>query len=159
MALVRTDPFRDIDRVFHQLWGVPSRSALASTLSAPIDAERKGEQFLVRMDLPGVRADDIEITVEENVLTVKAERSAPEASGEVETLVAERLFGTFSRQLYLGPNLDTTRIDARLADGVLSLVIPIAEHAKPRRIAVGTAKGGAPIDVSGAQPVRVGDGA
>lgn len=146
MALLRTDPFRDVDRVFQQLWGGTPRSLAATALTMPIDAYRKGDQFLVRIDLPGVKAEEVEVTVEDNVLTVKAERRAPELGSDVETIVTERLFGGFSRQLFLGRNLDTSRIEARYEDGVLNLVIPIAEHAKPRRIEVGSA-GHGPVEV------------
>lgn len=135
MALLRTDPFREVDRVFQQLWGQPS---FARTLSMPLDAYRKGDQFLVRIDLPGVKLEDVEITVEDNVLTVKAVRPVPELSGDVETLVSERTFGTFSRQLFLGRNLDTNRIEAHYEEGVLNLVIPVAESARPRKIEVTT---------------------
>ncbi len=135
MALLRTDPFREVDRLFQQVWG-PSIGR--STMSMPIDAYRKGDQFLVRVDLPGVRSEAIELTVEDNVLTVKAERPVPEFSGEVDTLVAERVYGSLSRQLFLGHNLDTSKIEARYEDGVLNIAIPVAEHARPRRISVGT---------------------
>ncbi len=157
MALLRTDPFRDIDRVFQQLWGPSARSTMGSALSMPIDAYRKGDRFLVQIDLPGVRAEDVEVTVEDNVLTVKAERRAPELSGDVETLASERLFGSFSRQLFLGRNLDTSKIEARYEDGVLHVAIPVAEHAKARRIEVGTTKGAGAVEVSAAASASAGD--
>lgn len=134
MALLRTDPFRDVDRMLAQLWG--GTQGVNKTWSMPLDAYRKGEQFLVRIDLPGVKPDDVDITVEDNVLTVKAVRPVPELSGDVETLASERVYGSFSRQLFLGRNLDTARIEARYEDGVLNLVIPVAEHARPRRIEI-----------------------
>lgn len=140
MALLRTDPFRDVDRLFQQLWNQPT---ISRTMSMPIDAYRRGDQFLVRVDLPGVRLEDVEITVEDNVLTLNALRPVPELSGDVETVVAERIFGNFSRQLFLGKNLDTARIEAHYADGVLSIVIPVAESAKARRIEVTGSKGDA----------------
>lgn len=128
--LMRTDPFRDLDRAVQQVFGTPTRPA-----AMPIDAYRSGEQFLVHFDLPGVRADSIELTVERNVLTVHADRERTVADG-VEMLVAERPHGRFSRQLFLGDSLDTERIDASYADGVLTLSIPVAERAKPRRVEV-----------------------
>ncbi|MDA8147838.1 MAG: Hsp20/alpha crystallin family protein [Actinomycetota bacterium] len=133
MALLRSDPFRDVDRLFQQLAAQP---APRSSMSMPIDAYRKGDQFLIQMELPGVDPEHVDITVEDNVLTVKAERPAPSTSEDVESLVTERSYGTFSRQLFLGRNLDTDRIEAQYDAGVLSLSIPVAEHAKARRIPV-----------------------
>jgi HSP20 family protein len=104
----------------------------------PIDAYRAGEEFVVHFDLPGIDAQSIDLTVEKNVLTVHAERKRTEAEG-IELLVGERPHGTFSRQLFLGETLDTERIDAQYADGVLTLRLPIAEKAKPRRVAINVA--------------------
>lgn len=128
--LIRTDPFRDLDRVTQQVLGTSARPA-----AMPIDAYRDGEAFVVQFDLPGVDADSIELTVEKNVLTVHARRARSGADG-VEMLLAERPHGTFSRQLFLGESLDSERIDASYADGVLTLEIPIAEKAKPRRVPI-----------------------
>jgi HSP20 family protein len=128
--LMRTDPFRDLDRITQQVFGTPARPA-----AMPIDAYRQGEQFVVHFDLPGVAPDSIELTVERNVLTVHATRDRATPEGE-ELLVGERPHGTFSRQLFLGESLDTDRIDASCTDGVLTLRIPIAERAKPRRVEV-----------------------
>jgi HSP20 family protein len=127
--LMRTDPFRELDRLAQAL-GTPSRPA-----AMPIDAYRKGDSFLVQFDLPGVDVDSIDLTVERNVLTVHAQRTRPEADG-VEMLLAERPQGTFSRQLFLGETLDTDHIDAEYKDGVLTLRIPVAETAKPRKVAI-----------------------
>ena len=128
--LMRTDPFRDFDRLAQQVLGTPARPA-----AMPIDAYRSGEQFVVHFDLPGVSPDSIELTVERKVLTVHATRERA-TSDQEELLIAERPHGTFSRQLFLGESLDTERIDASCADGVLTLRIPIAERAKPRRVEV-----------------------
>ncbi len=136
MALVRSDPFRELDRLAQQLWG--DGRPRAATLSMPMDAYRKGDVFLVQIDLPGVRGESVELMVEDNVLTVKAERPGPDTSEGVETLVAERTYGTFSRQMFLGDNLDVDRIEANYEAGVLTLSIPVAAHAKPRRIEVKT---------------------
>jgi HSP20 family protein len=132
--LMRTDPFRDLDRLAQQVFGTPARPA-----AMPIDAYRSGEEFVVHFDLPGVDARSIDLTVEKTVLTVHAERLRNEAEG-VELLVGERPHGTFSRQLFLGETLDTDRIDANYADGVLTLRVPIAEKAKPRRVPVTVAE-------------------
>jgi HSP20 family protein len=135
MALVRSDPFRDVDRLFQQLWGGQNGSG-NRPLAMPMDAFRKDDSFLIRLDLPGVSADAVELTVEENVLTIKAERPAPPASEDVEVVIAERPYGTFTRQVFLGTNLDAEHIRAEYEAGVLTLAIPVAEHAKPRRIEV-----------------------
>ena len=128
--LMRTDPFRELDRLTSQVFGTPARPA-----AMPIDAFRSGDVFVVEFDLPGVNADSIDLTVERNVLTVhaKRERQSPEAA---ELLVAERPFGTFSRQLFLGETLDTEHMSARYTDGVLRIEIPVAEQAKPRKVQI-----------------------
>jgi HSP20 family protein len=130
--LMRTDPFRDLDRLTQQLWGTEGTLARPSVM--PMDAWRDGDTFHVEFDLPGVSLDAIDLDVERNVVTVKAERPARESSGEA--LAAERPRGVFSRQLVLGDNLDTEHITATYDAGVLSLDIPVAETAKPRKIAV-----------------------
>src|SRR3954453_17400615 len=104
--LMRTDPFRELDRVAQQVLGTTARPA-----AMPIEAYRKGDDFVVLFDLPGVEASSINLTVERNVLTVHADRSRP-ADGEVEMLIGERPQGTFSRQLFLGDTLDTDRLSA-----------------------------------------------
>jgi len=101
-----------------------------------MDAYRKGDSFLIQFDLPGIDGESIELTVEDNVLLVRADRPAPPMSEDIEKLVAERIYGTFTRQVVLGDNLDTDHIEAEYASGVLTLQIPIAPHAKPRRIPV-----------------------
>lgn len=128
--LMRTDPFRELDRLTQQLVGTASRPA-----AMPIDAYRHGDEFVVQFDLPGVQADSIDLTVEKNVLAVHAERARPGDDG-VELLVGERPYGSFSRQLFLGETLDTDRIDASYDAGVLRLRIPVAERAKPRRVTI-----------------------
>jgi HSP20 family protein len=128
--LMRTDPFRDLDRLTQQVFGTPTRPA-----AMPIDAYRSGDEFVVQFDLPGVDTQSIDLTVEKNVLTVHAERRRS-VTEDVEMLVAERPHGTFSRQLFMGETLDTDRIDAKYADGVLTLRVPIAERAKPRRVPI-----------------------
>jgi HSP20 family protein len=105
-------------------------------MAMPMDAYRKDDSFLLQLDLPGVAPDSIELTVEENVLTVSAERRPPSTGEGVESVIAERTFGTFTRQVVLGKTLDSERIDASYEGGVLTVVIPVAEQAKPRRIEV-----------------------
>jgi HSP20 family protein len=131
--LMRTDPFRELDRMTQQLFdtiGTTSRPAVM-----PMDAYRAGEQFVVQFDLPGVDPSSIDLDVERNVLTVKAERT-PSYGEDVELQLAERPRGVFSRQLFLGDTLDAERIEAHYDAGVLTLRLPIAEKAKPRKIEI-----------------------
>src|SRR4051794_8223335 len=134
--LMRTDPFRELDRIAQQVLGTTARPA-----AMPIDAYRKGDDFVVLFDLPGVETSSINLTVERNVLTVHAERSRPD-DDDVEMLIGERPQGTFSRQLFLGETLDADRLSADYTDGVLRLHVPVREQAKPRRvdINIGSAK-------------------
>ena len=136
MALVRSDPFRDVDRLFQQLW--TAQQSGFRPMAMPMDAYRKDDSFLLRLDLPGVEPDSVDLTVEEDVLTIKAERPAPPQTEGIEPVIAERPYGSFSRQVILGSNLDTEHIKADYEAGVLTLVIPVAEKAKPRRIEVTT---------------------
>ena len=103
----------------------------------PMDAWRQGDVFQIEFDLPGVSRETIDLDVERNVLTVRAERVG--RNGDWEMLASERPRGVFSRQLVLGDNLDLDRIEAHYGDGVLRLSIPVAERAKPRKIEVGSA--------------------
>ena len=129
MMLMRTDPFRDLDRLTDAVLGTWRRPA-----AMPMDAYRKDDTFYAELDLPGVDADSIDLDVERNVVTVKAERPARE--GDTEMIAAERPRGVFSRQLILGDNLDTDNISAGYDAGVLTLRIPVAERAKPRKIQI-----------------------
>jgi HSP20 family protein len=131
--LMRTDPFRDFDRLAQQLLGTGSTSRPAIM---PMDAWREGDRFVVEFDLPGVAPQSVDIDVERNVLTVKAER--PARNGDWEPLASERPKGLFSRQLVLGDNLDLEHVDAHYEAGVLRLTIPVAERAKPRKIEIRT---------------------
>ncbi len=126
--LMRTDPFRDFDRLTQQAFGTPARPA-----AMPIDAYRSGDEFIVEFDLPGVDAGAIDLVVEKNVLTVHAQRQRSADDG-TEMLLAERPQGSFSRQLFLGETLDADRLEADYSNGVLTLRVPIAEKAKPRRV-------------------------
>ncbi|MFF5176373.1 Hsp20/alpha crystallin family protein [Micromonospora sp. NPDC000089] len=128
--LMRTDPFREMDRLAEQLLGTANRPAVMR-----LDAWRDGDHFYAVFDLPGVDPDSIDCTVERNVLTVRAERRRP-TGDDVELVAAERPMGTFTRQLFLGDTLDTDRLEAGYDNGVLTLRIPVAERAKPRRVTV-----------------------
>jgi HSP20 family protein len=130
--LMRTDPFRELDRLAQQALGTNGTRSRPSVM--PMDAWRDGDTFQVGFDLPGVSPDSIELDVERNVVTVKAERSP--YAGDAELIAAERPRGVFSRQLILGDNLDTEHIAAAYDAGVLTLKIPVAEKAKPRKISV-----------------------
>lgn len=130
--LMRTDPFRELDRLSQQLLGSVGTTSRPAVM--PMDAWRDGDEFVVEFDLPGVDANSVDLDVERNVLTVKAER--PALNGDHELVAAERPRGVFSRQLFLGDNLDTEQVQASYEGGVLSLRIPVAEKAKPRKITV-----------------------
>jgi HSP20 family protein len=129
MLLRTTDPFRDFDRLTQQIFGTTNRPAVM-----PMDAWREGERFVIEFDLPGVAPGSIDLDVERNVLTVRAERVP--RNGDWEMLASERPRGVFSRQLVLGDNLDLDAIEASYDDGVLRLLVPVAEKAKPRKIEV-----------------------
>ena len=132
--LMRTDPFREFDRIVQQLAGTTGTWSRPATM--PMDAYRDGDTYVIALDMPGVSPEAIEIDVERNMLTVKAERRPAVNSDAVQMELSERPLGAFSRQLVLADTLDTERIDASYDAGVLTLRIPIAERAKPRRIAV-----------------------
>ena len=129
MLLRTTDPFRDLDRLTQQIFGTTNRPAVM-----PMDAWREGDRFVIEFDLPGVARDSIDLDVERNVLTVRAERVA--RNGDWEMLASERPRGVFSRQLVLGDNLDLEHIEAAYESGVLRLTVPVAERAKPRKIEI-----------------------
>jgi len=133
--LMRTDPFRDLDRITSQLLGTTAAGTWSRPNPMPLDAWRQGDEFVVCFDLPGVSLAAIEIDVERNVLTVKAERR-PTTPGEAKVEISERTLGVFSRQLFLGDTLDAERITADYDAGVLTLRIPVAEKAKPRKIEI-----------------------
>ncbi|KOG62897.1 heat-shock protein Hsp20 [Streptomyces griseoflavus] len=128
--LMRTDPFREIDRLTQQVFGTAARPA-----ALPMDAYRSGDEFVIHFDLPGVDPETIDLDIERNVLTVRAERAAAAPEG-AEMIASERTTGKFSRQLFLGETLDSERVDASYENGVLTLRIPVAEQAKPRKIQI-----------------------
>jgi HSP20 family protein len=144
MSVMRFDSFRELDRMAEQLLTDAGRRR--QPRSFPMDAYRRGDRFFVHLDLPGVDADSIELTTEQNVLTIGAERRF-QLEKDDQVVVSERPQGAFSRQLFLSDALDTERIDASYHDGVLTLSIPVAERAKPRRIQV--ASNGGPTTIEG----------
>lgn len=137
--LLRFDPFRELDRISDEAWNTRPAPAV------PMDAIRRGDQVLVSFDLPGVDPATIDLEVERNVLTLRAERH-PDRREADEAIVSERRYGTFTRQLFLGETLDATAVEASYDQGVLTLVIPVAEVAKPRKVSVNGSSGGEPIE-------------
>jgi HSP20 family protein len=134
MMLMRTDPFRELDRLTQQVFGTTARPA-----AMPMDAWQENGEFVVAFDLPGVTADSVDLNVERNVLTVRAERKDP-AGPDIELIASERPRGIFSRQLILGDTLDTEKVTASYDAGVLTLRIPVAEQAKPRKISIASTR-------------------
>ncbi|MFG3398934.1 Hsp20/alpha crystallin family protein [Streptomyces parvus] len=132
--LMRTDPFREMDRIVQQLAGTSGTWSKPSVM--PMDAYRDGDAYVIAFDLPGVNTEAIDIDVERNMLTVKAERRPALKADSVKMELAERPLGVFSRQIMLADTLDTEHIEADYDAGVLTLRIPIAERAKPRKISI-----------------------
>lgn len=129
MTLMRFDPFRELDRWTDALAGASRVRTL------PMEALRRGDRFLVALDMPGVQADDMDVTVERNVVTVRGVRRPLHEEGD-EVIVDERPNGEFSRQLFLGENLDVSKMAATFEYGVLTIEIPVSEESKPRKIEV-----------------------
>ncbi|MFG3492846.1 Hsp20/alpha crystallin family protein [Streptomyces sp. NPDC047972] len=137
--LMRTDPFREMDRIVQQLSGTSGTWSKPSVM--PMDAYREGDVYVIAFDLPGVNPEAVDVDVERNMLTVKAERRPVAQADSVKVELSERPLGVFSRQLVLADTLDTERIEADYEAGVLTLRIPIAERAKPRKISIGGTSG------------------
>lgn len=135
--LLRYDPFRELDRITEQAWG------RASTPAVPMDAYRADGEVRVMFDLPGIEPDSIDLTVEKNTVTVRAERLHPQGDND-EVLVHERPEGLFSRQIMLGEALSLENLEASYKNGVLCLTIPESEQAKPRKVSVGAGQGQSP---------------
>jgi HSP20 family protein len=125
MTVLRFDPFQEFDRLSRQMLG-----GGRGPRSMPMEAYRRGDQFFVHLDLPGVNPDDVQLTVERNVVSVRAERRSLWQEGD-EVLVDETPQGTFGRQLFLGDNLDAGRLEASFDQGILTLTISVTEQAKP----------------------------
>ncbi|MFI6014154.1 Hsp20/alpha crystallin family protein [Streptomyces sp. NPDC051243] len=132
--LMRTDPFRELDRLTQQLFGTSGTWSQPAPM--PMDAYREGDEYVIALDLPGVSPDAIDIDVERNMLTVKAERRPVAKADSVQMELSERPLGVFSRQVMLADTLDVDHIKADYDAGVLTLRIPIAERAKPRKISI-----------------------
>lgn len=143
--LLQNDPFRDIDQLFSRLGARSGNGPMAM----PMDAYRRGEDVWVHIDLPGVAADSLDVSVERNVLTVDAERNWQREEGD-QLYLSERPRGTYRRQVHLGEGLDAENIEANFTDGVLTLRIPVAEVAKPKKISIGGGSQQA-IDVTSAE--------
>ena len=135
MAVMRFDPFRDFDRLSEQFFG-----GARGMRSIPMEAYRRGDQFFIHLDLPGVNPADVDLTLERNVITIRAERRSPRQEGD-EVLIDERPEGSFTRQLFLGDNLDAEKLNASYDLGVLTITIPVAEKAKPRRVQIAAQQG------------------
>lgn len=133
--LMRFDPLRELDRLSQQGLGGVGRAPVM-----PMDAYRRDDQFIVHFDVPGIDPSSIDLTIEKNVLTVSAERSWQPGEGD-QLVVSERPQGRFSRQLFLGEGLDTEQIEAHSDNGVLTVTVPMAERAKPRRVEIGSGGG------------------
>ncbi len=125
--LMRFDPFREMDRMTQPLWNART--------SVPLDVYRKGDKFIVRVDLPGIDPDSLDVSIEKNVLSIKAERTWAPSDGD-EVLIAERPQGTFTRRLFLSEGLDSEQISASYEFGVLTVTVPVAASAKSRKIDV-----------------------
>ena len=134
MTLMRFDPLRELDRLAEQTTSVGARALH----SMPMEALRRGDEFIVHLDVPGVGSDDIDLTVERNVVSIRVRRLPARQEGD-EVLIDERPHGEFARQLFLGDNLDADRLTADTRDGVLTLTIPVSEASKPRRVVLGSA--------------------
>jgi HSP20 family protein len=141
--LMRFDPFREVDRMAEQVDQVFRRG----TSVMPMDAVRRGDQVFVSFDLPGVDPDSIDLTVERDMLTVTATRRIERSEGD-ELLASERPQGTFTRRVLLGESLDTSKLEAAYDQGVLSITIPVAEQAQPRKIAVSGRQAPTAIDAA-----------
>lgn len=136
MALMRFDPFRELDRLAEQAL---TGARTAHTL--PMEAFRRGDQFMIALDVPGMKGDDIDVTVERNVIEITARRRPLRQDGD-ELIVDERPQGEFRRQLFLGDNLDPNKLSAAFDGGVLTLTVPVSEESKPRKVQIGTADQG-----------------
>jgi HSP20 family protein len=142
VVVTRFDPFRDMDRFAERL--LSAATDMGQTMrSMPLDVYRSGDHYVVLADLPGADPGSIDVGVEGRTLTIRAQRSP--RSEDVEWLTHERGTGAFVRQLTMGYGLDLDHIDATYADGVLTLSIPVAEQAKPRKIEITHAGAATPV--------------
>ncbi|MDX6244591.1 MAG: hypothetical protein QOE76_2314 [Frankiales bacterium] len=143
MALMRFDPFRELDRL--------NERVLTGTMRAmPTEAFRRGDEFFVLLDIPGVDPSDVNVTVERNVVNVEAIFTSPRQEGD-ELIIDERVHGRASRQFFLGENLDPANLRADYDRGVLTLTVPVAEQSKPRQVQIGSAPRTIDVDSSSQQ--------
>jgi HSP20 family protein len=131
MTIMRFDPLREFDRVTEQLLASTTRAMRA----IPMEAYRRGDQFFVQLDLPGVKDEDVDVTVEGNMVNVRAERRKQREEGD-EVIVDERSEGVFTRQLLLGENLDPGGLSGSYDRGVLTITIPVSKAAQPRKVPI-----------------------
>jgi HSP20 family protein len=132
--VLRFDPFRDLDRMTEQLLGVPAGTTRVPRFM-PMDLYRSGDHYVLHADLPGVDPGSVDVQAENGTLTIKAQRSE-RTDQDVQWIASERFTGTYMRQLALGDNIDAEKIAATYENGVLTVTLPVAERAKPRRIEV-----------------------
>lgn len=142
--MLRFDPFRDFDRMTEQLLGVPSGTARAPRFM-PMDLYRSGDHYVLHADLPGVDPGSVDVNVENGTLTIKAQRSERTEEG-VQWITSERFTGTFMRQIALGDGIDANKISATYANGVLTVTLPVAESAKPRRVSISVQDQATPVE-------------
>jgi HSP20 family protein len=133
MTLMRFDPFRELDRFGEQLL-----AAARAMQTMPMEAFRRGDEFVVALDIPGVEPDDVELTVERNVVDIRVTRLPLHQEGD-QVIVDERPQGEYSRQLFFGDNLDTGKLQASLDRGVLTITVPVSESSKPRPVQIDSA--------------------
>ena len=146
MTLMRFDPFRELDRLADQAL-VGARAAR----TLPMEALRRGDQFIVSIDVPGTDPKDIDVTIERNVVEITAQRQPIRQEGD-EVIVDERPQGEFRRQLFLGENLDPDHLSAACDRGVLTLTIPVSEASKPRKVQIGSSNAGEQAVQTGSAP-------
>lgn len=145
MTVSGFDPFSTFDRLL-------GRSGFGEggtrSLGLAVDVYRSGDDFIVEVDVPGIDPSKLDVTVERNMLSISGDR--PAGHGDAEVVLCERPHARFSRQLYLGENLDTEGVKAGYDNGVLTITIPVSQKARPRKIDIAGGGGGA-IDVGGSE--------
>ena len=136
MTLMRFDPFRELDRLADQ-----ALAGARTVRTLPMEALRRGDQFIVSIDVPGTEPNDVDVTIERNVVEITARRRPIRQEGD-DVIVDERPQGEFRRQLFLGENLDPNNLSAACYRGVLTLTIPVSEASKPRKVEIGSSNEG-----------------
>jgi HSP20 family protein len=135
VLLTAFDPFvAEFDRVAQRAFG---RTIDRSRAALPMDGIRRQDDFLLRFDLPGIKLEDLDVSVDRGVLTVSATRTEEKAEGD-KPFVRERVTGSLRRRIYLGDSVDADNVEAAYADGVLTVRVPVAEKAKARKVEIGT---------------------